>query len=253
MTLQPPFINQTFEGAIWRLHIDELTGIMVAEIRDEQQKQASFASFSLLTGIVYFTGFKTPERWLTGAEGIYNGVVLLHYYKHETSPEHKALIAIDAVTCAEIWSNYSLAFDHFSINGPIVYQTGIQPKKLLLADIATGQLKRPYEAAIDKELANSIILPAMSTPDGHLMAGLPVEPYGNMMHYLTYNNYRIVSLHTFKTGILQQHLFILDASGVIYHDLLNTDIQKLQPEAFVLHKNALVYIKNKVELKVLNL
>jgi hypothetical protein len=52
-------------------------------------------------------------------------------------------------------------------------------------------------------------------------------------------------------GRLQQHLYIMDGNEVVYHDLLNQDIQKLQPEAFVLHKNALIYIKNKTEIKVL--
>jgi hypothetical protein len=55
-----------------------------------------------------------PERWLTGIEAIYNGVLLLHYYKHESGPEHKTIIAVDATTSAELWSNYSLAFDHLS-------------------------------------------------------------------------------------------------------------------------------------------
>jgi hypothetical protein len=58
--------------------------------------------------------------------------MLLHHYKHESGPEHKAIIAIDAITSAELWSNYSLAFDHLSVNGPVVYNTNIQPKKLFV-------------------------------------------------------------------------------------------------------------------------
>jgi hypothetical protein len=251
MTMLQPFISQTLNGTIWRLQIDGETDIMAIEIRNETDKQTSFASLNLLTGQTYFTTFTLPERWLTGIEGIYKGVILLHYYKHESSPEHKSIIAIDAITSAELWSNYSLAFDHLSINGPVVYNTNIQPKKLFVVDILTGQTIRPYDAGTDKPLENDIVIPDM-TPVHQMVPGiLPDEPYGNMVHYLNHNSYRIVSLHTLKNGALQQHLYIMNGNDVVYHDLLNQDIQKLQPEAFVLHKNALIYIKNKAEIKVL--
>jgi len=59
-------------------------------------------------------------------------------------------------------------------------------------------------------------------------------------------------LHSFKDG-LKQHLYVIRGVDLIYEDLLNTDIQKMQPESFILYKNSLVYIKNKSELKVINL
>ena len=253
MTMLQPLISQSLNGTIWRLEIDELTDTMVIEVRNEQDKQTTFTSISLQTGGTNFTGYKTPERWLTGIEAIYNNVILLHHYKHESGPEHKAVIAIDATTTADIWSNYSIAFDHLSMNGPLVYNASIQTKKLLLADIHTGEIKRPYDAALDKPLVNSIVIPYITTADQMVPGGLPAEAYGNTVHYLNHNKYRIVSLHTLKNGALQQHLFIMDGSDMVYQDLLNTDIQKLQPEAFVLHKNALVYIKNKTEIKVVKL
>jgi hypothetical protein len=133
-----------------------------------------------------------------------------------------------------------------------VYNTNIQPKKILLIDVLTGQTIRPYDATQDKPLENEIVIPDM-LPVGQLVPGsLPDEPYGNMVHYLNHNSYRIVSLHTFKNGALQQHLYIMNGK-VVYYDLLNQHIQKLQPEAFVLHKNTLVYIKNKAEIKVLEI
>ncbi|WP_377139882.1 DUF4905 domain-containing protein [Mucilaginibacter lutimaris] len=248
-----PFISQAFNGTVWRLQIDEVTETLGIEIRNEADKQTSFATLNLSTGKVNFTNFALPERWLTGVEAVYNGIILLHYYKHESGPEHKAIIAIDSTTAAEVWSNYSLAFDHISINGPVVYNTSFQPNKLMLADVLTGQTIRPYDAVVDKPLENNIVVPVMMPATEMVPGMLPDEPYGNMVHYLNHNSYIIVSLHTLKNGLLQQHLYITEGSNVVYHDLLNHDIQKLQPEAFVLHKNALVYIKNKAEIKVLKI
>jgi hypothetical protein len=253
MTMLQPFISQTFNGTVWRLQIDGQKCIMAVELRNEQDKQTSFVSLNLTTGQVYFDSLVMPERWLTGIEAVYNGIMLLHYYKHESGPEHKTIIAIDAKTAAEVWSNYNLAFDHLSVNGPIVYNTNIQPKKLLLIDVLSGKILRPYDAIQDKPFETEIVIPNMMPASQLVPGSLPAEPYGNMVHYLNHNSYRIVSLHTLKNGELQQLLYILKDTEVVYYDLLNQHIQKLQPEAFVLHKNSFIYIKNKAEIKVLEI
>jgi hypothetical protein len=48
-------------------------------------------------------------------------------------------------------------------------------------------------------------------------------------------------------------LYVMDGVDKVYENLLNTGIQKLQPEAFILHKNCLIYIENKSCLKVIKL
>jgi hypothetical protein len=237
MTMLQPFITHRFNGTVWRLEIDTLTDTMVVEVRNEAEKQTAFSSLDLSTGETNFIDVTSAERWLTGIECVYDNVLLLHHYRHESGPEHKALIAIDGQTGAEIWSNYSVAFDHLTINGPVAYNTNMLPKKLLVLDIKTGAIKTAYDDAADKPLENNIVIPHMVTAEQLVPRSLPVEPYGNLVHYLDRNKYRIVSLHTQKNGLLQQHLFIMLGTEIIYRDLLNAGIQKIQPEAFVLHKN----------------
>jgi hypothetical protein len=94
-------------------------------------------------------------------------------------------------------------------------------------------------------------MPEVKTPE--FLAPWPVHAFGNMIHYLEYNNFRIVSLHALRGGQLMQSLFVMDGVNKVYEDLLSQEIQKIQPEAFILHKNRLIYIKNKSELKVLTL
>jgi hypothetical protein len=141
-----------------------------------------------------------------------------------------------------------------SANGPIIYDTRIQPRKLFLADIKTGATKRLYEPSIDTGQDNYIVLPAEALPDIIKQTPVAVNPFGNTVHYLEHNNFRIVSLHTFAEGALQQQLYIInDNNDIIYQDLLNTGIQKLQPESFLMYKDHLIYLKDKSQLKVLNL
>jgi len=236
------------------MEIDGLTNTIFLEVRNSGDKMVSFTSISLENGIANFEGFTTPERWLTGIETAYDGVLLLHNYQSEKGPAHKGLTAIDGRTGKTLWSNYTLAFDHLSVNGPVVYNTQIQPPKLVLADTKTGGIVRTYQAVIDIGLNNHIVSPR--TLPAQTFKSLPpsVAAYGNTVHYLEHNNFRIVSLHTFLAGQLEQHLYIFDDEGAtVYHDLLQSDIQKLQPEAFVVHNDKLIYLKNRSELIVLNL
>ena len=252
MTMLLPTISEQVNGIIWRIEVDEITSTLCLEVRNTEDKQASFASIDLTNGITNFKELTTPERWLTGMEAVYNGVLLLHHYQSEKSPAHKAIVAIDVTTGATLWSNYTYAFDSLTVNGPIVYNIQVQPKKILLADVKTGAAIRSFEHLIDRELPNNIIVPQL-LPTSALPKQLKTEPHGSIIHYLEHNKLIIVSLHTFNADVLQQHIYILDGANVVYEDILNTDIQKLQPEAFIVHKNCLIYIKNRYELKAINL
>jgi hypothetical protein len=252
LTLQP-YINEQFNGDIWRIEIDGLTDTLVTEVRNSAEKQVSFSAFKLSTGHVNFKTLTLPERWLIGIEAAFDGVLLLHNYQSEAGPAHKGLVAVDAVSGEILWSNYTLGFDHLSVEGPIVYDTHIHPRKLFLADIKTGATKRVFEPSVYQELKNNIVVSDVKTPDQLSAVSLPVHPYGERIHWLDYNNLRIVSLHALKAGVLTQSIFIMDGVQTVYQDILNTGIQKLQPEAFIMHNNRLIYIKNKSELKVLAL
>lgn len=253
MSLLQPYITQQFNGAIWRLEIDELSDTIFIEVRNDAEKQVSFSSINLSTGKLNFSNLTTPERWLTGIEAAFDGVLLLHNYQSASGPAHKGLMAVDAFTGETLWSNYIYAFDHLTTSGPVLYDTNFHPKKLFLADVKTGATSRIYEPFIYPELQNNIAAPQAINPE-NLPANLfPAPPFGNSVHYHEYNNFRIVSLHTLQGGLLKQYLFVMDGINKVYEDLLNTDIQKLQPEAFILHKNRLIYIKNKSALIILSL
>ena len=250
--LQPNITHQ-FKSTVWRLEIDPNRDIIFAEIRDSADKKVRFAALSLKTGRVLFDDLETEERWLTGIETAYDGVLLLHNYQSETGPVHKGLVAIDGETGKTLWNNYTIAFDHLSINGPVVYDSRLQSPKLFLADSRTGATQRPYDPSIDMGIDNHIILPDALASGFWASLPLTNKPFGNTVHYLDHNNRRIVSLHTFAEGALRQHLYILNEGEIVYEDLLNTDIQKLQPESFLLYKGHLIYLKNQSQLKILNL
>lgn len=254
MTPILPFISKIYQAPVWRMDIDESSQTLFLEIRDHEAKQVSFSALSLQNGDTYFEGLTTPERWLTSIEAVYNGVLLLHNYQSATGPVHKGLTAIDGTSGKELWSNFTLAFDHLSVNGPVVYYAQLQPKKLFLIDVKTGNTLRGYGQVLDQPQYNQIISPELMPAAEVNNLYLPLSVHANAVHYISYNSFRIVSLHTLLQEHLEQHLFIFNEEGtLLYHDLLNNAIQKMQPEAFVLHNNQLIYLKNRSGLLVLNL
>ncbi len=252
-TVVKPYINYQFSSPVWRMEIDSLSQLIFLEVREPGDKKVYFSAVSLDDGLVYFDGLQTEERWMTGIEAAYDGVLLLHQYQSEAGPAHKGLMAIEGCSGRTIWSNYNLGFDHLSAGGPIVYDTRIQPHHLSLIDIRTGVMQRAYDPSADTEMNHGLILPHSAPPE--LLKSLPlnVAPFGGASQYLQHNSFRIVSLHAKRGGELEQHLYILRGEDIVYEDFLNTNIQKLQPEAFLMQKDHLIYLKNKSKLVVLNL
>lgn len=254
MTSLQPFIDEKFDGQIWKFVIDDSTGSLFAEIRSADKKEVSFASINLNTAKLNFKGLVQPEQWLTGLEACFNGVLFLNGYQSAQSPVHKGITAIDGNNATVLWSNYNYAIHQLSINGPVAYNTQIQPPAFYLLDAQSGATLRLYNAAIDAD----IVRPGIALPD--ILSALPLkfniffdgELVGNY-HYMAYNDFRIVSLHASKHGFLKQYLFIALNGDIVYEDILADNIQKLQPEAFMMYKKQLIYIKNTAELKIVNL
>jgi len=248
----PAFINQQFAGQVWKLAIDESTGLLFAEIRDDKSRTVSFSATNLNSGTTHFNELTLPEKWLTGLQGSFNGTLFLHGYQSAQSPAHKGITAINGTTGAELWNNYIDAIHYISINGPIVYNTQLQPQKLFLANAHTGKYLRPYDAVLDRPIEQHIIVPDIIN---HIPAGFELleGTLSGNVHYMEHNSFRIVSLHLLNNGILKQILLISKNGATVYNDLLSEVIQKLQPESFIVYLNKLIYIKNKTILKVLNL
>lgn len=248
-----PYIQQQFTGQIWKLLIDPVKELLFVETRDTENRIVSFSGFDMNTGTGNFLNISLDEKWLTGIEDCFNNVLFLHGYQSTQSPVHKGITAIDSATGNILWSNYNYAINHISVSGPVAYNTQIQPKKLFVLHAQNGAVLRPFNASVDKDIDQNIVLPhVVETLDTGMKQHFEGDKTG-IIHYIEYNSFRIVSLHTLVNTRLSQVLLIMQGNNLVYRDLLNDEIQKLQPEAFIMQQNRLIYIKNKVELKVLNL
>jgi uncharacterized protein (UPF0248 family) len=250
--LLTPFIDQPLDAPVWRMEIDEIKDILFLELRDTGNKQVSFAGIDLVTGKLNFKDLVMPERWLSGIETAHNGVLILHGYQSESIPVHKGLTGVDGVTGEVLWTDYNINFEGISNDNILVYDARIQPKKTHAIDPETGQQTNFITSIEDNN--SGIAFPQMLPADA-LPTDLPdLKPHANVVHYLKHNNFRIVSLHALDGSQLTQHLYLFNINGeLIFDDIMNNDIQKLQPEAFISYKDKLIWLKNRSVIKVLNL
>ncbi|MEO6523755.1 MAG: DUF4905 domain-containing protein [Mucilaginibacter sp.] len=253
MIILKPSIQQQFAGQIWRMLIDPQKELLFTETRDVESRQVSFSGFDLNSGKVTFIDFIPDESWLTGMEGCFEGVLFLHGYESAQSPVHKGITAIDGATGNILWKNFTYAIQHISASGPIAYNTQIQPPKLFVLNAQTGAALRGFDVSVDIDQDQNMKVPHLiDTLDDNFKAHIEGEVVGNI-HYIEHNSFRIVSLHALVKTNLSQILLIMQGEELVYEDLLLDEIQKLQPEAFIMQQNRLIYIKNRIELKVLNL
>jgi hypothetical protein len=253
MTLLKPYVQHQFKGQIWKMLIDPIKELLFVETRDVESRQVSFSGFDLNSGETTFTDLIPNEKWLTGMEGCFDGVLFLHGYESAQSPVHKGITAIDGATGNILWNNYTYTIQHISASGPVAYNTQIQPPKLLVLNAQNGATLLGFDVSVDTDQDQNIQVPHLiETLDTAFKAHIEGEVVGNI-HYIEHNSFRIVSLHTLVKTDLSQILLIMQGEELVYEDLLLDEIQKLQPEAFIIQQNRLIYIKNKIELKVLNL
>jgi hypothetical protein len=250
--LQPPQ-QLTFNAPIWRMQFDAAQPIVYLELRDADSHTVHFAAVNSQTGQAYFNHLQLPEPWFCGIEAGHNGVLLLHGYQAAQSPVHQGITAVDAYTGHVLWTNYVHSFSQLSKQGVWVTDARIKPERLQLLNLQTGQLVPANPALATLPQPTALLLPALAQ---YLPAGLQnlvdFDTVG-LVHYLEHNGCRIVSLHQPLPNGYRQHLLI-EKQGVLYYaDVLQQQVQKLQPEAFIVNENTLFYIKQGITLSVLNL
>lgn len=244
-------IDHTFSGLIWKLETDIASELIYVETRSAENHSTGFSSLSLKDGQVNFEELVPEEKWLIGMDGGRQGILFLYGYKSDQSPEHKGIIALDGLTGKQVWADYNLVLETFTTDGLLAADQRFQTKRTVLLDYKTGNVLPAANNLHDD--VEEIHYPFLIRELPENISGLITGTITGDISCLNYNSYLIISLHTQNNGQLLQRLFIIENDTIIYHDLLNEQIQKLQPEAFVIIKNRLIYLKNKIILKVLNL
>jgi hypothetical protein len=114
-----PHWSFTTTHILWRILVSE-HGTIVGEDRDTEAKTVSFFCLDMSTGAVLWNGKHFAEQWWIGIEALIGNRLYLHGFAKPDMPEHHGLIALDAKTGVEAWTNPEISFyaaDHERVIG----------------------------------------------------------------------------------------------------------------------------------------
>jgi hypothetical protein len=236
-----PALSEKFSAIIWKIEVDEAEAIIAIETRDRNSHSAAFSALNYKSGKCYFKEKSIENSWWWGLDKVHKGVVYLHGYKNESSPEHRGIIAWDALTGKTKWERFDYALDSVSDQGVLVYNPMIQPSKPELISAETGQTVK------EKISANSVIIPILFPKIYNDLLSLPdfiPEDVVKPIVHLAYKEVVCWSFHVKTNDGFAQNLIVTRNKEIILSDNLATGIQKLNPEAFFIHKSYLFYVRN---------
>jgi len=238
-------LSETLDGIIWKIETDSKLPLIAVETRHPDTRSATFSVFNYQSGHCTYRNANIDDSWHWNLDKIYNGILLLHSYLHESTPEHTGIIALDKQGNMA-WQLFNRTLFELAEEGLIVYDPKIAPKKLELAALETGNL-----GGLDKtsytSLMGSIEIPDVLDDYAQykpFMKGLVQGP----VFYKCLNGKSILAYHTKKENLFSQQLTVIQDGAIVLHDILDEGIQKMNPEAFFIDHGYLFYIRRKQEL-----
>lgn len=234
-----PSLRQKFDGIIWKIETDDKLNIVAVEVRDADKHIAAFSAFDYASGKTLFKDITVADSWNWGLDRVSDGIVLLHGYMSEQTPEHKGMIAINGEG-KTIWQHYNKTLHDVSPSGLITFNPSVQPLTFELTSSADGSTLQ-YGIEKPVPVSRDIILPDISTRQAD---SLPKNVAGPVLS-CGLNGKTFFSFHLHQDNLFSQKLIITEGDKVILDEFLERDIQKINPEAFFIQHNHLFCIRNK--------
>lgn len=236
-----PFLKEKFKGIIWKVVLDEEGPIVAIETRDAENHISQYSAFNFQTGECLFKEQSVEGSWLWSLDKVHRGLVFLHSYITEQSPEHKGIIALNQNGTIE-WQHYNKTLYVVSMEGLVTYDPRLQPRRLELLKPEDGTLMGSNIQEYTS-YEQEIVLPDIIHHQAGLPSFLPANIEGPVWG-LSINNKNCYAYHL-KTGdSLTQQLIISQDDTILIQDNLEQNIQKLNPEAFFISRHTLFCIRD---------
>ncbi|WP_256012563.1 DUF4905 domain-containing protein [Desertivirga xinjiangensis] len=235
-----PFLKEKFRGIIWKVVLDEQEPVIAVETRDPENHISEYSAYNFETGTCLFKEQSVEDSWLWSLDKAHEGLIFLHSYISEQSPEHKGIIALNRNGALE-WQQYNKTLQAVSVDGLVTYDPRIQPRRLELLKPENGM---PIANNIQHYTSyeQDIRLPDIINNSKELPSFFPANVEGPVW-VLSIDDKNCYAYHIKKGGNLTQQLIISQGNNILIQDNLEENIQKLNPEAFFISRHNLFCIR----------
>ena len=255
-------------GTVWRL-IPTATGRILGEVRNQEEKRASFFCLDGASGKTLWRDRAFDEPWWIGIEAVAGDIVLLHTYEKPDMPQHRSMIAIDLRSAQELWREAEVTF--WFLAGTSVYgvREGLGSRSALEIELRSGRRIRIVDETL-AELGELRKNASQSLQTGEITLASPYAQGGDHeldrilsrsvlrthgtagLESLRLNDYLLVSFFV-PTGAgegqrpeFANHLRIIDLrKGKILHDeILARSVPAPVPDTFYVKDGTVVSVKD---------
>ncbi len=232
---------EKFKGIIWKVETDSKLNIVAIETRDSENHTTAISAFDFSTGRCLFKELQVEDSWNWGLDRVAWGMVFIHGYTSEKSPEHKGIIALNER--GEVaWQQHNKTLYTIGREGLIAYNPSVQPRTLELLSPYNGQMITYGIKEYDSVLRD-IVVPEIVNKDA-IRESLLSENISGPVLFASFNGRDIYSFHIATEKTFSQKLAIYEYDNIILSDIIAVNIQKFNPEAFFIEHNHLFCIRN---------
>ncbi|PRY52408.1 uncharacterized protein DUF4905 [Arcticibacter pallidicorallinus] len=237
-----PSLEANFEGIIWKVETDPINGIIAVETRNPEDRTAGFSAFNFKTGVTLFRDVSVQDSWHWGLDKVCHNFVYLHSYVNEKTPEHKSIIALN--TAGSIaWQIFNRTLDTATAEGLVVYNPSVQQKQYELLNPASG-VTESFRISNFVPLERNIYFPEIISPMDLLPAIEELKTLVGPVSYLAHNGKKCISFHAAPDSVLSQYLLIISDGNIMHKEILEHNIQKINPEPFYIEQGHLFCVRN---------
>lgn len=223
------------------------------EIRDEVNKQVSFAAVDYSTGAFRWKNVRFEEPWWINLAGVSGEVVLFTLYTDTHNPDAKSLLAYHLSDQKIIWWQNDFSISAITANFVIGYSFKFGLQEMTL-DLMTGKV---VPASInDETMQNFPVIrpfqylegaPDFETVKSFLQRKLNMVPLVGI-DYLEHDNLIFISCYVQENG-LANFLIVLSAQGeVLLREKTGEALNGIGMDTFFILEGSLFFVKNKREL-----
>ncbi|MHB1177782.1 MAG: DUF4905 domain-containing protein [Daejeonella sp.] len=240
-----PVISEKFSGLIWKIKVQEQLGLMAIESRNSHIKQVAFTVLNFITGKVHFKEVSYNEQWNLSLAFIGEKNLVIIGYGHSDRPESKGIMSVSLADGSIIWEKFNISLNDAQASGIQVYDPRFQPRKYSWIDhLSSNEIE---VSALEPVLTGTILFPEIDNSINIPSFINHAQIAGDILT-LGFENKKLLSFHEAKNDFFQQRLIVYQEDKILIDDILISGIQKLQPEAFFIQQNHLLYVRDKQEI-----
>ena len=236
-----------FTDPIWLIKVDQVDSQLGIELRTEETMEYYFAVMNVYSNEV--TKVKIPIKmdWWSTLLGIKGNQLIIGMYQNQRNPGPITLMRYDwksNVILEEI-KNFQLheLTDTF-IKGKMLKEQGFE-----YLEISLGEEKNMEEISLP-----TIFLPETSAFDtvAAYLRRKNREPKEEVA-YLEFNSHILILYYLQNKDLLDKHLLWLSEEKVVQEFILDHKVQGISAESFMVLAKKLIFVQNKINLKIYDL